>query len=163
MSSDLKYYPLLFEVFYTEIRYMSIEEVGFFIQLILYQFTEKKPIKDAKHAARIANIDPRVSSRLFKKISDKFVKNQHGYSHKLTTKILRNDGRIKGLYKVADEGGFLPQELELEEPPIPPLTGDAQNRSLNDATHLQNAKRKRKQNDPFAESIFGSSDPGICS
>lgn len=93
---------------------MSLEEKGMYLDLLLYLFTEQRPIKDHKHVARICGIDPRRSARLWTKIGDKFELNQHGSTHLLVSKILNNSGRIRGLDNVADGGGFPAQEKEKE-------------------------------------------------
>lgn len=94
---------------------MTHQEKGFYLDLLLYLFVERKPIKDAKHIARILNIDPRTSAKLWAKICHKFESNQHGSTHQLVTKIINNSGRIKGLEHGAYGGGFSRQEQEQEK------------------------------------------------
>lgn len=117
-------FPLLLERWYSETLRMALDEKGAYLELMLYLFYERRPIKDAVHVARILRIDPRTSKRLWPKLSENFVRNQHGYSHELVTKILNNKGRIKGLSMVADSGGASSQEKELEldkTPQSPPV------------------------------------------
>lgn len=94
---------------------MTLEEKGIYMELLLYLFTERKPIKDSKHVSRICGIDPRTSARLWAKIGDKFTLNQHGSTHELVTKILNNSGRIKGLNNGAYIGATPAQEKEKEK------------------------------------------------
>ncbi|MEW8025519.1 MAG: DUF1376 domain-containing protein [Candidatus Thiodiazotropha endolucinida] len=104
MSKKMDIFPLLIDRWLAGTRYLSHEERGAYLDLLLYLFVERRPIKDEKHVARILLADPRVSRKLWKKLCVKFTKNQHGYTHPLITKLIHNKGRIKGLDSVADDG-----------------------------------------------------------
>lgn len=79
---------------------------GAYLDLLLYLFTERKPIKDALHVARILDVDPRLAKRLWIDLGHKFVHRSIGSTHGLVTEILNNSGRIKGL-----DASQLPQGL----------------------------------------------------
>ncbi|MCU7811725.1 MAG: YdaU family protein, partial [Candidatus Thiodiazotropha sp. (ex Notomyrtea botanica)] len=128
MSKKLYWYPLIVERFLSETMYMTLEETGAYIRLILYLFHEQRSIKDENHMAKILGINPRTSRRIWPQLRPNFVRNQHGFSHELVSKILKNNGKIIGLGSVGnrggDDGGFSTQGKAKSKgynpPPISP-------------------------------------------
>ncbi len=105
MPEKLQMFPLIIDKWIGGTRYLTLEEKGLYLELLIYLFTEQKPIKNSAHVARICGIDPRRSARLWPKIAEKFVVNQHGSTHILVSKILNNSGGIKGLECCGVGGG----------------------------------------------------------
>lgn len=117
-------FPLPHSHWYSETVRMTLEEKGAYLELILYVFIERRPIKDARHVKEILGCDLRVAARLFEKLSGKFVRNQHGYTHSLVTEIIRNHGRFSGLDWRAVYGGEPQQEREREKELYPPYPNE---------------------------------------
>ncbi|MCG8007979.1 MAG: hypothetical protein N0C81_10080 [Candidatus Thiodiazotropha lotti] len=140
MPKKLQMFPLLINQWYGETRRMTLEESGAYLGLLLYLFDERRPIKDEQHVAKILDIDPRTSRRLWPKLRPNFARNQHGFQHELVKKILNNNGRIKGLSKVA-EGVAIPKqekEKEMNKPPPNPPSG-----KKSKANRQSNSRRSR--------------------
>jgi uncharacterized protein YdaU (DUF1376 family) len=114
MSDSLEIFPLIIDKWIAGTRYLTLEERGAYFELIIYLFTQKRPIKDGNHVARILGTDPRVGRKLWAKLCDKFDHNQHGSTHQLVTRLLKNKGRIKGLSKVALDSGSPAQGIGIE-------------------------------------------------
>ena len=103
---------------------------GAYIDLLLYLFDSRNPIKDYEHVGRILGIDKRLARSIWGKLEHKFYqtsiqtsiqKSTHksiyksgGFAHKLVTEILNNRGRIKELRESAS-----PQYTPLDPDPDP--------------------------------------------
>lgn len=129
MSKKLSVFPLITDRWISGTQYLSHKEKGWYIDLLLYLFTERKPIKDAAHACRVLSISTRNSASIQSLIDSKLKLNQHGYYHPLVNEIINNSGRIKGLGSGAtptENPHVLPQNphSEIEIDTVTKVTGE---------------------------------------
>jgi uncharacterized protein YdaU (DUF1376 family) len=116
-SKKLSMFPLMIDKWIAGTRHMTYEEKGMYLDMLLYMFTERKPIKDGRHAANILHLTGHSASKCLSILQDKCHANQSGYFHPFVNRLLNNDGKIKGLGSVADsaaitgaEGGEVPSK-----------------------------------------------------
>ena len=109
-GARLKYFPLLIDRWVAGTRHLGDTPQeryllkGAYLELLIYLYEGGAPIKGEKYVGSLLGLHPRVAAKVWGKLRQKFTRNQHGYTHRLVTELLRNGGRIKGLGMGAEEG-----------------------------------------------------------
>jgi len=78
-------------------RHLTYEQKGFYLDLLIWMYETGNGVKDAEHAARILDCDPRTSRRLLADLRPKFYERSGELRNKLVTELIRNGGKIRGL------------------------------------------------------------------
>ena len=96
--SKITYFPLFIDRWIAGTRHMTLEQKGFYIDLLIWLYEKRgRYIKDGDHAARIVGVRPQKGRRIFEEISPFFSKFSHGFSHSLVHSLQRNGFKVRGL------------------------------------------------------------------
>lgn len=96
--SKITYFPLLIDRWVAGTRHMTLEQKGFYIDLLIWLYEKRgRYIKDGDHAARIVGVRPQKGRRIFGEIYPFFSKFSHGFSHSLVHSLQRNSMKVRGL------------------------------------------------------------------
>ena len=83
---------------------------GAYLELLLYLYYERRPIKDVNHIARILHCNPRTARRIWSELGCKFVLNSNGIQHKVVTEISRKRSEDNDI----EVPHFHPLDLDLD-------------------------------------------------
>ena len=155
---NLKYFPFYMDRWIAGTVGMTFEERGFYISVLAWMYSTGEPVKDADHAARILNCDPRTSRRLWPKLQPKFRRTSAGDRHKLVDEILKNGGKTRGL-RVNNLPLDQDLDLDLEEEKNPPLTPPPPKPNLNPRKKPNERHRRLRRLLYFLTAFVGS--PGM--
>ena len=129
--AKLAYFPLLIDRWIAGTHWMTVEQVGAYIRLLVWLYDNPgKYLRDEAHIARILGCRKDRASRLWNDgigdklpIKSKFTRFNLGFYHSLVREIHKNGGKIRGL-RGGSIGGDLPTDPDPDPEEESPLTAN---------------------------------------